>query len=879
MLYLKNCTDSRRVMKDNDKDAPIYKLTLTPLAIMLLALYGGMSARAENYFNPRFLADDPAKVADLSGFERGLEAPPGIYRVDIYMNDGFMTTRDVTFRADADNKALVPCLTRGQLSSMGVNTQASPEMTALATDACVPLTSMIKEASSHFDVGRQRLSLSVPQAFMGNTARGYIPPDQWENGVTAGLLNYSFTGNNVRNNVGGTNNYAFLNLQSGVNLGAWRLRDNTTWSYSRGGGTASDKNRWQHINSYLQRDIVPLRSRLTMGDGFSPGDIFDGINFRGVQMASDDNMLPDSKRGFAPVIHGIARSTARVSIKQNGFEVYQTTVPPGPFTINDLFAAGNSGDLQVTILEADGSTQVFTVPYSSVPGLLREGHGRYAVTVGQFRSGNDQQEKPTFGQGTLQWGLPDGWTVSGGTQLAGRYRAFNAGLGKNLGRFGAVSIDTTLARATLPDDSTHQGQSLRFLYNKSLNEWGTNFHLVGYRYSTSGYFNLADTTWGQMSGYSIATDEGVIQVTPKLTDYYNLAYNKRGRLQLSATQQVGRNSTLYLTGSHQTYWGTGKADEQLQAGYSGALDDITYTISYNLTKNAWQPGRDNMLAFNINIPFSHWLRSDSQSAFRRSNVSYSMTNDLDGRMTNQAGVYGTLLDDNNLSYSVQTGYADGGTGTSGGTGNAALTYRGASGNVNVGYSRSNGYSQQYYGLSGGLLAHENGITLSQPLNDTMVLIRAPGAGNVSVENQTGIRTDWRGYAVLPFAMNYRENRIALNTNTLADNVDLDEAVVRVVPTHGAVVLADFKTQIGLKVLMTLTYKGKPLPFGSVVSSDNGRSGSIVADGGQVYLTGLPLSGDVKAKWGEGAAEQCVASYQLPPESQQQALSYMTAICR
>lgn len=878
MLHLKNCTESRRFMKDNNKDAFTSKVTLTPVAIMLLAICGTMSARADNYFNPRFLSDDPAKVADLSGFEKGMEAPPGLYRVDIYMNDGFMSTRDVSFQPDADNKTLVPCLTRGQLSAMGVNTRAIPGMAVLATDACVPLTAMIKEASTQFDVGRQRLSISVPQAFMGNLARGYIPPDQWENGVTAGLLNYSFTGNNVHNNTGGTSNYAFLNLQSGLNLGAWRLRDNTTWSYSSGGAGLSE-NRWQHINTYLQRDIVPLRTRLTLGDGYTSGDIFDGMNFRGVQMASDDNMLPDSQRGFAPVIHGIARGTARVSIKQNGFEVYQTTVPPGPFTINDLFAAGNSGDLQVTILEADGSTQVFTVPYSSVPGLLREGHVRYATTVGQFRSGNDQQEKPTFGQGTLQWGLPDGWTVSGGTQLADRYRAFNLGIGKNLGSFGAVSLDITQARATLPDDNTHQGQSLRFLYNKSLNEWGTNFQLVGYRYSTSGYFSLSDTTWGQMSGYSVATDEGVIQITPKFTDYYNLAYNKRGRLQMSVTQQVGRTATLYLTGSHQTYWGTGKADEQFQAGYSGAWQDITYTISYSLTKNAWQQDRDNMLAFNINIPFSHWLRSDSQSAFRRSNVNYSMTDDLHGRMTNQVGIYGTLLDDNNLSYSVQTGYAGGGTGTSGGTGNAALTYRGTSGNANVGYSRSDSYNQLYYGLSGGVLAHENGITLSQPLNDTMVLIKAPGAGNVAVENQTGVRTDWRGYAVLPFVMDYRENRIALNTNTLADNVDLDEAVVSVVPTHGAVVLADFKTHIGLKVLMTLTYNGKPLPFGTVVSFDNGRSGSIVADRGQVYLTGLPLRGELKAKWGENVAEQCVVSYQLPPESQQQALSYLSAICR
>lgn len=80
----------------------------------------------------------------------------------------------------------------------------------------------------------------------------------------------------------------------------------------------------------LERDIIPLRSRLTLGDGYTQGDIFDGINFRGAQLASDDNMLPDSQRGFAPVIHGIARGTAQVTIKQNGYDIYNSTVPPGP---------------------------------------------------------------------------------------------------------------------------------------------------------------------------------------------------------------------------------------------------------------------------------------------------------------------------------------------------------------------------------------------------------------------------------------------------------------------------------------------------------------------------------------------------------------------
>ena len=848
-----------------------------PLALLLSS--PAFYAQAELYFNPRFLADDPAAVADLSGFEKGQELPPGTYRADIYLNDGYMTTRDITFNAAEKGHGLAPCLTRGQLASMGVNTAAIAGIDVLAADACVPLTEMIKDATTRFDAGQQRLYLTVPQAFMGNRARGYIPPELWDHGINAGLLNYNFTGNNVHNDVGGSSNYAYLNLQSGLNLGAWRLRDNTTWSYSSSGSSTTNENKWQHINSWLERDITLLRSRLTLGDSYTNGDVFDGINFRGAQLASDDNMLPDSQKGFAPVIHGIARGTAQVSVKQNGYEIYQSTVPPGPFTINDLYAAGNGGDLQVTIKEADGSSQVFTVPYSSVPVLQREGHTRYAVTAGEYRSGSNQQEKPKFFQGTLLHGLPAGWTLYGGTQLADRYRAFNLGVGKNMGDLGALSLDITQANATLPDDSEHQGQSVRFLYNKSLTDTGTNIQLVGYRYSTRGYFSFADTTYSRMSGYNVATQDGVIEVKPTFTDYYNLAYNKRGKIQASITQQLGRTATLYLNGSHQTYWGTGKADQQLQAGLNTAVNDINWTLSYSLTKNAWQQGRDQMLAVNVNIPFSHWLRSDSKSAWRHASASYSMSNDLNGRTTSLAGLYGTLLEGNNLSYSMQTGYAGGGEGNSGGTGYAALNYRGGYGNANVGYSRSDGIKQLYYGLSGGVLAHADGVTLSQPMNDTVVLIKAPGADNVKVENQTGVQTDWRGYAVLPYATEYRENRVALDTNSLADNVDLDDAVVSVVPTHGAIARAEFKAHVGLKLLMSLIYNGKPVPFGALVTPAGSQGSSIVADNGQVYLSGMPLAGKVLAKWGEGPNASCEADYSLPPEKQNQMLIPLSAECR
>lgn len=402
---------------------------------------------AEYYFNPRFLSNDLAESVDLSAFTKGHEAPPGTYRVDIYLNDEFMTSRDITFIADDNNADLIPCLSTDLLVSLGIkksalldNKEHSAEKHVSDNSACTPLRDRLADASSEFNVGQQHLSLSVPQIYVGRMARGYVSPDLWEEGINAGLLNYSFNGNSINNRSNhnaGKSNYAYLNLQSGINIGSWRLRDNSTWSYNSGSSNSSDSNKWQHINTSAERDIIPLRSRLTVGDSYTDGDIFDSVNFRGLKINSTEAMLPDSQHGFAPVIHGIARGTAQVSVKQNGYDVYQTTVPPGPFTIDDINSAANGGDLQVTIKDADGSIQTLYVPYSSVPVLQRAGYTRYALAMGEYRSGNNLQSSPKFIQGSLMHGLEGNWTPYGGMQIAEEYQAFNLGIGKDLGLFGA----------------------------------------------------------------------------------------------------------------------------------------------------------------------------------------------------------------------------------------------------------------------------------------------------------------------------------------------------------------------------------------------------------------------------------------------------------
>jgi outer membrane usher protein len=831
--------------------------------IIIIALATGLSTplHAERYFDPALLelgAPSQGK-ADLSLFEKGGQSP-GTYRVEVWLNQAIVDTRDVEFKlvdlADG-KKVLQPCLSASALQSYGVKQSLLTDISA--TETCVNL-SVIDHASSDFDFPRLRLNLSFPQAALEVHARGYVSPERWDEGITALLLNYSFSGaqNHARNAQVEDNDNQYLNLRPGFNFGPWRLRNYSTWSRDSSGQSS-----WDSVYTYLQRDIIALRGQMTLGDSNSPADVFDSVPFRGAQLASDDEMLPDSLRGYAPVVKGIARTNAEVTVRQNGYVIYQTSVAPGAFEISDMYPTGSSGDLDVTIKETDGSEQHLVLPFASLPVLQREGRLKYSFTGGRYRAYDGDIDKTQFVQGTAIYGLPWNTTVYGGLQSAGdKYGALALGLGLNLGDIGAISADVTMAKSTLKNEETARGRSWRFRYSKNMVETGTNFSIAGYRYSTQGYYGMQDVldTWR-------SADE---DVTPD---------RRRNRFEVSVNQNLwDKAGSLSLSLIKEDYWNDARDMRSITAGYNNSWNGISYSVNYSYNRNTTSDDyekvyqSDQILSLNISVPLDKWMPNTW--------ASYSANSQKSGGTTHSLGLNGSALEDKNLNWSVQEGYSSDQTGT---TGNASLNYKGGYGNASAGYSYDHDYRRLNYGLQGGIVLHGDGITFSQPLGDTIALVKAPGAAGVKVQNQTGVRTDYRGYTTLPYLSAYRENSVDLDSESLADNVDLSLTSKTVVPTHGAVVRANFDTHIGARALITMmTAENRPVPFGAVVSAASGEdniASGMVGDGGQVYMTGLPAQGTLQVQWGRQEGEQCRIHYQLPAAEPKSGIVMLNSSCR
>ncbi|MBP6121593.1 fimbria/pilus outer membrane usher protein [Providencia sp.] len=825
-----------------------------------LFLYLGYttSLYAENdnniYFDPDFLELPNKEAVDLSQFENN-EQLAGQYYVDIYVNSNLIGAKNIKF--DKINKGeLLPCLSLVDLKDFGVKTAEYPELQS-QNQNCVNL-SAIPDAKSTFEFDSQRLYLSIPQIALSRNPRGFVDLADIDNGITALMLNYSYNGskNYDRKKNGSDTTSNYVNLRPGLNIGAWRIRNYTTWSNSN-----EQSGKWDTIYTYAARGINKIKSQLTLGDSVSPSSVFDSVPFRGAQLATDDDMYPESLRGYAPVVRGIARSNAQITIRQNGYTIYQTEVAAGPFEITDLYPTGGSGDLHVTIKESNGSEQVQIVPFASLPVLQREGYMSYSATAGQYRSYDSHVDKTNFGQFTLIYGLPYGVTAYGGSQLSEHYQSYSIGAGQNLGRFGALSVDITHANSKLRDDLKESGQSYRFRYNKNLNDIGTNIALAGYRYSTKGFYSLSEV-------FDSFRDT---HYTPEIE-------RRRNRGEITLSQNLGDTyGSISIGYVNEDYWNSDRKTQSATLGYNNSWQGISYGLNYTYNKNTnnysytsgsqKQNEDDHQFAFSVSVPFTVF----DDTFYYNFNSNSSSNSPSTGSM----GVSASQLN-NRLNWSMQQGFTTKDTGTSG---NMNASYKGQYGEVSGGSGYSKDSYNLYYGANGSLVAHSGGLVLGQQLGETAAIVEIPDAGDVPILNQAGIVTNNQGYALVPYISAYRKNTIDIDTSALPNDTEMELTSQSVSPSRGALAKASFAANVGYRAIMIINFAdGKPVPFGAqAIFKDNGQLNGLVGNDGELYLSGLAESGHFIIQYND--KQQCQVNYNLSGISNYMGLYKITTTCQ
>ena len=830
--------------------------------LLIAPLILGVSTEicAEDYFDPSLLASDIVGGGDidLSAFSRPGGGLEGEQEVSIYVNDEFYARSTLNFRNSAE-KGLLPDFAPDFFDELlareyRVRRQEGP----LSSDEFM---AQVPYSSVAFDQGASRVNISIPQAFLGAGAMLASSPDTWDYGVPAFMMDYSLSGN--RNESEGYDSRSlYASSQMGLNLLKWRFRTSANYSQyetrSGWGNYRSEQNNF--YNTYAERDISALRAVLRVGEVSTSGMILDSIPFRGAKLYSSDDMLGSRLRNYTPTVRGMARSQAVVTISQNGRQVYQTNVPAGPFELNDFYLSGYSGDMVVTIREADGSEHSFVQPYSTLPEMKREGVSGFELSAGRYdnHGSEDYYRAEPFIYGKWSQGFSRGVTLFGETLQANGYQSLGVGSTLSLGTLGAASADISVSRAEKNGD-TLSGQSYGFKYSKSQIETGTTVTLATYRYSTKDFYTFSD--------FVSRTD----------TARYVWENRLKNRMTLSVSQSLGDYGYLSASASQQDYWTSGEVSRNLSLSHSFNWSDIYFSTTFSLDE---QQGRyagrssDKQVGVYVSVPLSRFLPGQDPT---NSSLTWSATH-ADHRVRNSATLSGQVPE-TSVRYRVGGSWGNGNMQSSR---TASLSWSGDYTSASLGYTWTGDYRTLDYSMSGAAVMYPWGLALgnNSVTTDGAIVVETPGASGV--RTSAGPRTSWLGTALVSSPQRYTENRIDLYPDGLPDDTVLGETSRTTVPAKGAVVVLDYAVFRGSQVVFTLKQAdGRPLPFGTVVTLEGtgrGRENSgIVGEDGRVYMAGIPEKGTLRAS--RGAGESCTVPFRIDLKKTDMVIREAEGVCR
>lgn len=798
------------------------------LSVCISAVLSPVTLAVE--FNTDMIDAEDRQNIDLSQFEKKGYIPAGTYQVRVQINNNILPpTYNLEWMESNNENGSFPCFSPARLTEFGFADEFIHSLPPTGENGCVDLSHK-PELKAQLNRSSMVLMLTVPQAWLKYHAKNWTPPEYWDNGIAGLLLDYNLYTSTYNPNHGDSTQSFSSYGTLGFNLGAWRLRSDYQYSQSfiKNESTGVTRSLPQ---TYLFRPMPSLAAKFTTGQYDLRSDLYDTFHFTGASLESDDQMLPPDLRGYAPQISGIAQTNAKVTVAQNGRTLYQTTVPPGPFTISDLGSA-LQGQLDVTVEEEDGRKSSFQVGSASLPFLTRKGLARYKTSVGKPTSSTHNDiNNPTFWTGEVSWGWLNDVSLYGGAILtADDYQALTGGVGFNLNQFGSLSFDVTGAKANLhnQDGNQQRGFSYRANYSKRFEETNSQITFAGYRFSDKDYVTMnefinsrdGDNNYeNEKESYVLSFNQFIDQM--KLNTYFNITRN--------------------------TYWdSTANTNYSLSISHSfdiGDFKDISASLSIGRVRA--DDYDENQFYFSFTLPLEH-----------SRNVTYSLQRYGDDAATQTATYYDGSDRNNNWNLSV-TG-TDHELTTAKSAVRSYYQHYSPYGRFNVnGSVQPSNYRSFGAGWSGSLTATRYGAALHDysPGNTSRVMVDADGVSGIEVNNNRSV-TNIFGISVVPSVGNYTTATVAVNSNNLPEGVDVNNSIIRTTLTEGAIGYMPLKAIKGYQIVGVIRLPdGQYPPLGvSITDKDTGRDMGLVADDGFVYLSGVHENSTLTLQWNNKTCE-------------------------
>ncbi|WP_051711369.1 fimbria/pilus outer membrane usher protein [Andreprevotia chitinilytica] len=759
-----------------------YAAEPTPVGVAAANSVGEDSATAFDLEALKSRGIDPAVAAYFSKKPR---FHPGRTRVALVLNG--KPKGSVTARFDEKGNL---CFDRAFIDQAGLILPAALERDAKddsATPAgCYDYRDAYPQTETTLDPNKNEISLVVPSDALREEELNIAH----SSGGVGAMLNYDIVSTKTQS-LDTQQNFTYANTEVGFNAGDWMVRSRQSYSSDRGEG------RFQYLYSYAQKTFVEQRALLQVGEINANSTLFALPSLIGAQWFPDSALTPQNSSGS---IDGVANSQARVEVRQLGAIIYSTMVPGGPFSLKDVPLLNTTAEVEVTITEASGGQQRYSLPASQVQSWLGAPQ-RLSMAAGLARE---------TGNGDRPWVITatDGRTIS---------KRLNVGGGVLAAR-GYQAAVVTLASEPIPGLSgtatttfSNAQQDGQRGAKVDMNVYGA---LPAYQLSANAY------AIQQTRGYRDLTD--VIGATSDA----NSAPAMRSQYGISATWQNATLGGFTMAYSQSSYF-NGSSSRRMMAAWSKQVKRTTLSVNVERNLGGYSLNGKTRVYAMLSFPLG--------SASARTYVNTS------GNGETKYGAAASQTVSDYLNYNVSADTSSRGTPNFSGNVSVLPRYTQAG----FGYARSgtdsNTFSAQ---LQGGVVATRAGITPSpHQIGDTFGMISADGESGVRISTPQGtVWTDPWGHAAIPNLPAFKTSRVEVVTKSLPRSIDVKNGISMLNAGRGSVNLVDFgMVRVRRMLLDTKLHDGTPLPSRSMILDGEGNYVTTSVDDGVVFLDTVPKS--------------------------------------
>ena len=558
-------------------------------------------------------------------------------------------------------------------------------------------------------------------------------------------------------------------------------------------------------------DMPERLATLRVGDGIgAPGAWGRSVRFGGVQFGTNFATQPTLVTTPLLAARGEAVVPSTVDVFINGRPVANESVPPGPFSIENLPVVTGTGQLQVVVTDALGRQQVISQPYYSGSALLRAGLNEYSFEVGAIRE-DYGLESFEYGDplatGTFRRGITDTLTAElrAESQLDGA-----SALGLDAAwQVGTLGIVMATAAAGFDDDDSG---------------WlaGLGFERGGQRFNVFARSLLSSEEFVQV-GLS------AFEERPKQRTFGGFGVN------------LARLGTLQLAYGRQSFWDS-ESMETVGLSYSTSLQKLGFLSLFVNHASSRTSQTDVFLGWTM--PMGD-RRSVGSSLAYRPDISHGDT------------VEATATVQQNLPVGSGTGYYL--SASSNEDIQANGFYQGRVGQAGVEYSRRLGQDGFRGTAMGGLTLTAAGFMATRWLDDSFAVVQVADYPDLTVfvANQPIGHTDGKGRVLVDRLRPYDTNEVSLDPAELPLDASLSSPTVHLTPAYRSGAVVRFPIVRASAATMRLVQEnGQPVPAGARVSAPAGDA--TVALDGLLYLTDAAGYNEASASW---PGHRCRFSFQ------------------